>query len=98
MQERWTIPTANMTYIRLENYTNMVVGEHMEYKTFEVVVVVLLFVMLWFDVFVHVGAHPLLFLDKWYVWIYLNVNLAIIHKSHWRLFHPLDVTHKHLSV
>ena len=28
MHEFWTISTANMTYTRLQNYTNMVVGKH----------------------------------------------------------------------
>ena len=50
MHEFWTIPTSNMTYIRLQNYANMVVGKH-EIQTFEVVVVVLLLLRLSFDVF-----------------------------------------------
>ena len=28
MHESWTLPTANMTYTRSQNYTNMVVGKH----------------------------------------------------------------------
>ena len=36
-----TIPTANITHVRLQNYTNMMVGEH-GILTFEVVIVVLL--------------------------------------------------------
>ena len=73
MHEFWTIPTANMRYTRLQNYTNMVVGKH-GIQTFKVVVVVLLLLLLSFDVFVPTSAHPLLFLDKWFVQIYLNVN------------------------
>ena len=46
----WTIPTANMTYVRSQNYKKMEVGEH-RIQTFKVVVVVSLLVML-FDVFV----------------------------------------------
>ena len=56
MHEFWTIPTANMTYTRSQNYTNMVVDKH-GIQTFEVVVVVLLS----FYVFVPTSAHPLLF-------------------------------------
>ena len=33
----WTIPTATMTYTRLQNYTNMMVGEH-EIQTFKVAI------------------------------------------------------------
>ena len=40
MQEFWAIPTANMMYTRLQNYTNMMVGEH-GIQTFEIMVVVL---------------------------------------------------------
>ena len=28
MHEIWTISTINMPYITFENYTNMVIGEH----------------------------------------------------------------------
>ena len=76
MHAFWTIPTANMTYTRLHNYTNMVGGEH-GIHTFEVVVVVLLS----FDVFVPKNAHPLLFLDKWFVQIYLNVSSIHEHQK-----------------
>ena len=62
----------------------MVVGEH-GIQTFEVVVVVLsLLLLLSFDVFVPTSAHPLLFVDKWFVQIYLNVNFTVI---------SLDVTY-----
>lgn len=45
MHECWTIPAANMTYARVQNYTNMVVGKR-GILTFDVVVVVfLLFVV-----------------------------------------------------
>ena len=63
-----------MTHTRLQNYTNMVVGEH-EIETFEVVVVVLL-LLLSFDVFVLTSAHPLFFMDKWFVQMYLNVSFT----------------------
>ena len=54
-----------MTYIKLQNYINMmVVGEH-GIQTFEVVVVVLLLLLLLCDDFVPTSAHPLLFLNKW---------------------------------
>jgi hypothetical protein len=51
MHECWIIPTVNMTYIRSQNYTNMVVGEH-GIQTLKVMVVVLLFLLSLFDVFV----------------------------------------------
>ena len=59
-----------MTYTRSHNYTNMKVGEH-EIQTFEVVVVVSLLLMLLFDVFVPISAHPsLLSREEWFVQIY----------------------------
>ena len=72
MHEFWTIPTTDMTYIRLQNYTNMMVGKNGT-QTFEVVVVV---VLLSFDAIVPTSAHPLLFLDKWFVQIYFNVRYS----------------------
>jgi hypothetical protein len=59
-------------YTRSQNWTNLVVGKH-EIQTFEVVVVVLLFLLLSFGVFVPTNAHPLVFIDKWFAQIYLNV-------------------------
>ena len=52
MHEFWTNPTVIMTYTRSQNYTNMVVGEH-GMQTFEVVVVMLLF----FIVFLMFSPH-----------------------------------------
>jgi len=69
-----------MTYTRLPNYTNMMVGKY-EIQTFKVMVVVLLFLLLLFDVFVPTSAHPLLLLDKWFVQIYLNVNSNVYVES-----------------
>jgi hypothetical protein len=63
-----------MTYTRSQNYTNMVGGEHGIQIYQSVVVVVLLLSLLSFDVFVPTNAHPLLFLDKWFVQIYLSIN------------------------
>jgi hypothetical protein len=54
----------------------MVVGKH-EVQTFEVVVVVLLFLLLSFDVFVPASAQPWLDLNKWFVQIYLNVSFTL---------------------
>ena len=76
IHEFWPIPTANIA-----NYTNMVIGKY-EIQTFELLVVVLLLLLLLlFDVFVPTSAHPLSFLDKSFVQIYLsiylNYNLAI---------------------
>ena len=51
----------------------MMVGKH-GIQTIEVVVVVLLLSLLSFEVFVPTSAHPLLFLDKHFVQIYLDVN------------------------
>ena len=67
------IPTANMTYTRSQNCTNIVVGKH-RIQAFEVVVVVLLLLLLSLDVFVSKSAHRLYFLDKEFVHIYLNVS------------------------
>ena len=63
-----------MMYTKLQNYTNMVVGEY-GMQTFEIMVVVLLLWLLLFDVFVPTSAHLLLFLDKWFVQIHLNVKI-----------------------
>ena len=53
-------------YSKLQNYTNMVVGEH-GIQTFEVMIIVLLLLLLSFDdVFVPTSAHPLLFMDNWF--------------------------------
>ena len=73
MREIWTIPTTNITYTRSQNYTNLVVGKH-EIQTFKVMVVVV--VPLLIIICVHISAHPLLFLVKWFVQIYLNVNFS----------------------
>ena len=54
----------------------MVVNEH-GLQTFEVVVVVMLLLLLWFDVFFPTNAHPLLFLDKWFVQIYSNDSYTV---------------------
>ena len=47
------IPSANITYSRSQNYTNTMVDEHGIRRTFEVVIVVLLLLMLSFDVCLH---------------------------------------------
>jgi hypothetical protein len=67
------ISLANMTYIRSQNYTNIVVGKH-RLQAFDVVVVMLLLMLLSFDVFVPKSAHLLLFLDKQFVHLCLNIN------------------------
>jgi hypothetical protein len=66
-----------MTCARLQNYQNVVVGEHGIKRFKVVVVVVLLFLLLLFDVFVPISACPLLFVDKWFIQIYLNVSLIL---------------------
>ena len=68
MQEFWTNLIINMTYTKLQNYTNVMVGKH-GIQTSKVVVVVLLLFSI--DVFVLTSAHPLLILDGWFVQIYL---------------------------
>ena len=68
IHEFWATPTAKLTYTRLQYYTNKVVGE-LGLQMFKIVVVVLSF-----DNFVPTSAHPLLFLDKWFLQIYLNVS------------------------
>ena len=45
MHEFWTILIVNMTYVRLQNYTNVMVGKH-GIQTFNVVIVVLLLLLL----------------------------------------------------
>jgi hypothetical protein len=60
MHELGTIPIANMTYTRSQNYTNMVVGKH-GIQTFVVVIIVLLLLLLSVDVFVPIlSAHSLI--------------------------------------
>jgi hypothetical protein len=73
LHELGKILIVNMMYIKSQKYTNMMVGEH-GIQTFKVVVIVLLLLLLLFDVFVPTSAHSLLFFDKWFVQIYLNVN------------------------
>ena len=68
VHEFWKFLTVNLIRIRAQNYTDMIAAQH-EIHTFEVVIVVLL--LLLFDVFALTSAHPLLFLDNWFVQIYL---------------------------
>ena len=81
MHEVWTISTANMTYTRLQNYTNMMVDEH-GIQTFGVVVVyiisfIVVFLYFYIFIFFPTSAHPLLFLGKWFVHMYLaNARLG----------------------
>ena len=56
MHQFWTVPTVNMTYTRSQDYTNMVVDKH-GIQTFKIVVVVLLFLLLLFDVFILTSAY-----------------------------------------
>ena len=79
--------TVNMAYTRSQNYTNKTVGEP-EIQTYEVVVVVLLIMLLSFNVFVPTSAHPLLFLDEWFVQRYLNVSCSPISFNHLSLLYP----------
>ena len=51
-----------MMYTRSQNYTNMMVGKH-GIQTFEVVVVMLLFLLSPFDVFVSISAQPLIIFE-----------------------------------
>jgi len=74
MHKFWTILTADMTYTRSHNYTNMVVGKYGR-QTLKVLVVVLLLLLLSFDIFVPTSAHPLTCLNKWFVQVlYLIVS------------------------
>ena len=50
MHDFYTIPAANMTYTRSQNYTNMMIGKY-GLQTFEVEVLVLFLLLLSFDVF-----------------------------------------------
>ena len=68
-----TISTVNITYTRLQNDTYFG-GWQTRNTNIEVVVVVLLFLLLSFDVFAPTSALPLLFLDKWFGQIYLSVG------------------------
>ena len=73
MHEIWTMSTANMTYNKSQNYTNIMIGKH-RLQTFEVVVVVLLLLLLTFHVFSLQMHIPYYFLDQWSIQIYLDVN------------------------
>ena len=73
LHEFGIILIVNMMYTKLQNYTNMMVVEH-GIQTFKFVFIVLLLLLLLFDVFVLTSAHFLLFYDKWFVHIYLNVH------------------------
>jgi hypothetical protein len=74
MHKIWIILTADMTYTRSPNYTNMVVGKYGR-PTLKVLVVVLLLLLLSFDIFVPTSAHPLTCLNKWFVQVlYLIVS------------------------
>jgi hypothetical protein len=74
MHEFWTIPIDNLTYIRLQNYTNFMVGKH-RIQTFNVVVVMLILLLL-LHVFIPTSAHPLLYLNKWFVQKYVNISFG----------------------
>ena len=52
-----------MTYTRLQNYTNQVVGKY-GIQTFKVVVVVMLLLLLTSNIFAPISAHPLLFFEQ----------------------------------
>ena len=52
-----------MTYTKPQNYTNMMVGEH-GIQTLKIMIVMLLLLLLFFDVFVHISAHSLLFMTS----------------------------------
>ena len=52
-----------MPYTRSQNHTNVTVGEH-GIQTFKVVVIVLLLLSFWFDVFAPTSAHCISSLDK----------------------------------
>ena len=61
MHRSWALPTINTTYIRLQNHTNLIVGEH-GIQTFKTVVVVVLLLLLSFDVFSpHMGTSLIIF-------------------------------------
>ena len=53
----------------------------MKYKHMELWLSCCCFCYCYFDVLVPTSAHSLLFLDKWFVRIYLNVKLARLLKS-----------------
>ena len=63
MHEFWTVRTAHMTYIKSQNYTIMVVGEHGIQTFIVMVVVVLLLILLFYD-FISTISHPISILDK----------------------------------
>ena len=71
--EFWTIPTANMTYTSSQNYTNMVISEHgMEYKHSKLWLLCYCFCCCHLMFLSPTSAHPLFFVFKWIVQIYLN--------------------------
>lgn len=79
MHKFWTIPTPNMIYTTLHNYTNMMVGKH-GIHIVEIVVVVLLLL----SPTVHI---------PYYFWTSGLSKYTDMSVSHERLFHHLDVTH-----
>jgi hypothetical protein len=62
MHEFWRILTIDMTCT-------------LDRKTIRFEVVLLLLLLSSFDVFVPTSAHPLLFLDKWFVQIYFEMSV-----------------------
>ena len=62
-------------------------------------VVVLLFLLLSFNVFIPTSAHPLVFLDKWFAQIYLNVVLVSATHNHNSLsyFESASITFNYLE-
>ena len=61
-----------MTYTKSQNFTNTVVGE-LGIQTFKVVVIIFIFLLLSFDTISPTHAHPLFFVDKWFLQIYLSL-------------------------
>ena len=61
-----------MTYTKLQNYTNVVVGEH-GIQIYKVMIVVLILLLLSFDVLSPTSASSLLFMAKWLVHIYTQM-------------------------
>ena len=62
-----------MTCTRLQNHKNMVVGEHRLQNIRRCGCCGVAFAIV-IDVFVPTCAHPLLFLERWFLQIFLNIN------------------------
>ena len=79
MHECWTIPTANMTHNRSQKYTNTMVGKHgiQNIQSCGCCVVALGVVVSQYFSRPGKRTSPLLFMDKWFFQVCLNVDFYL---------------------